>query len=255
MIGAIVSFDGSVRYAVAGFVIAALFAGAAVVSIRLPPTLVAAHFLAVGVLVSIAFAVLTSGPALLVALAVQAAATAVLARMMRDLLLTLFAALLALIALVWAALSMLNGWFEPLDGGRHIANLIVVAMVVAVAAYGWYRRSVSLAGPMTVLGWVLALVWLASVLAHVTQGQVAISFLWAVAAAAALIHGVGRDLQLARVLGITTLVVVLAKLLTVDLAAVDTLWRVGLFLVVGAGLLRLGYILPRLPTSEDSQLR
>ena len=49
----------------------------------------------------------------------------------------------------------------------------------------------------------------------------------------------------------TTLAVTLVKLLTVDLAEVDTLWRVGLFLVIGTGLLRLGYVLPRLSTGRD----
>ena len=42
-------------------------------------------------------------------------------------------------------------------------------------------------------------------------------------------------------LGITV-----AKLLTVDLQEVDTLWRAGLFFVIGLGFLRLGFLLPRL---------
>ena len=43
------------------------------------------------------------------------------------------------------------------------------------------------------------------------------------------------------VLGITV-----AKLLTVDLREVDTLWRAGLFMMIGLGFLRLGFVLPTL---------
>ncbi len=46
-----------------------------------------------------------------------------------------------------------------------------------------------------------------------------------------------------------TLAVVLTKLLTFDLAEVETLWRVALFLGIGVGLLRLGYVVPRLAAS------
>jgi uncharacterized membrane protein len=66
------------------------------------------------------------------------------------------------------------------------------------------------------------------------------------AASGALVVGVRTGDGVVRTAGLVTLVIVLAKLLTVDLAAVDTLWRVGLFLVVGLGLLRLGYLLPDL---------
>ncbi|MCP4225560.1 MAG: DUF2339 domain-containing protein, partial [Actinomycetia bacterium] len=108
---------------------------------------------------------------------------------------------------------------------------------------------------LTVLAWLAVLGWLPSVLVHLAQGQAAISILWAMAAAAALVHGLWYGFSVSRVLGLITLGVTLVKLLTIDLSAVDTLWRVGLFLIVGSGLLRLGYILPRLSTGRESQLR
>ncbi|MCP5035234.1 MAG: DUF2339 domain-containing protein [Actinomycetia bacterium] len=255
MVGAIVQFEGSNPYSLVGLAMAAGSMLIAAAAWRLPKPLVAAHLLAAGILASVALANLTTSPALLVALATQAVATAILAWMLRDALLGVFGAILAAIALAWAGISTLSGWFEQLDAGQDLANLFVVVLLVAAAAYGWWRRSDSIATVLTVLAWLAVLGWLPSVLVHLDQGQAAISILWAMAAAAALVHGLWYGFSVSRVLGLITLGVTLVKLLTIDLSAVDTLWRVGLFLIVGSGLLRLGYILPRLSTGRESQLR
>ena len=250
MVGALAHFDDFAVFAWVGLAMAAGFGVIAPVAWQLPKPLVAAHFLAAGILASVAVATLTTSPALLVVIASQAVATAVLAWMMRDMLLGAFAGLLASIALVWAGTSTFVGWFEELDAGQDLANLFVVVLLVGVAGYAWWRRQ-SLAPAVTALAWLAALGWLPSVLVHVSQGQAAISILWALVGAAALVHGVWYRLMLTRTLGLATLGTTLVKLLTIDLSSVDTLWRVGLFLMVGAGLLRLGYVLPRLSTSRS----
>jgi len=51
-------------------------------------------------------------------------------------------------------------------------------------------------------------------------------------------------------LGLITLGVTVVKLVTVDLDAVDTMWRAGLFFLVGIGLLRLGLLVSR-PDDDD----
>ena len=46
--------------------------------------------------------------------------------------------------------------------------------------------------------------------------------------------------------------ITVGKLLTVDLQEVDTLWRAGLFLVIGLGIMRIGFLLPRFTPADDT---
>lgn len=252
----VVDFETDRPVAVFGLALAAAFALlVAATWSRLPRTLATAHVLGIGILVAVSAAVLTDGPGLLVALAVQAAATAIVARMFDDRWLLGFASVLGAIAVGWAGQSTLAGLFDELGLGQLLANLVVVALLAVWAAWSWSRAGDQLTVPLTLVAWVAVLAWIASAFGHQPQGQVVVSLLWTMLAAGALVIGVRSGVHFSRILGIVTLVVVLFKLLTVDLAEVDTLWRVGLFLVVGTGLLRLGYVLPRLSTPEDSPLR
>lgn len=149
---------------------------------------------------------------------------------------------------VWAAAVSI---VVTIDSGAtldvHLANLSVVVALAAAAAGAWLVvNRLEIARPLLVVAWVFALGWIASVLVHVPQGQVALTGVWAVAAGAALVAGLRTGETVVRGLGLATLAVVVIKLLTIDLAEVETLWRVGLFLVIGLGLLRLGYVLPTL---------
>lgn len=151
-----------------------------------------------------------------------------------------------------AAFAIADAAARGLDGRGgisivdHLAHLVVVAAVVGVAAWLWNHRAELLMRAAVATAWVMSLGWLASVLASVPQAQVAISAGWAVCACGAIVAWVRTGRPVIRVLGFATLAVVLTKLLTVDLAEVETLWRVGLFLVIGLALLRLGYVLPGL---------
>ncbi len=120
----------------------------------------------------------------------------------------------------WALVLAL--WRRPFETGREHLTLALVAV------------------------WAWSLMLIAAAMGPMAQGQFAISMIWAMAGMAALVTGIRLDDRPVRNIGLGTLVLVVAKLLTVDLDAVDTLWRVGLFLVVGLCLLRLGYVLPRL---------
>lgn len=135
--------------------------------------------------------------------------------------------------------------------GQLLANLFVVALLAAAAVTHWRQIDDPLSLPLAVAAWIGALGWIASAFGHRPQGQVIVSLLWSVLAAAALVQGVRTAHHAVRTIGIVTLGVILVKLLTVDLAEVDTLWRVGLFLIIGTGLLRLGYVLPRLSGTPD----
>ncbi len=155
----------------------------------------------------------------------------------------MFVALVALVALVDNV--------TPID---HLATLSVVAAYGAVSVALWCgqprslvpARATQIGRSLFVVFWLGTLGWFASVFVFLPQGQAAISVVWAIMSCGAIVFGVRTENWLTRSLGLGTLVVVVGKLLTIDLAEVDVLWRVGLFLGIGVGLLRLGYLLPEL---------
>jgi hypothetical protein len=106
-------------------------------------------------------------------------------------------------------------------------------------------------GPALVATWIFGHLWVLAAFLPFADGQVGVSILWAAAAVGAIWFGVRRADSFVRTLGLISLTVVIMKLLSVDLAEVDTLWRVLLFLVVGLGLLRLAYVLPGLEQRAD----
>lgn len=155
------------------------------------------------------------------------------------------------ITVMAASVGMIETTAVGLDGDGvplvdHLSHLAVVLMLGVVTAAVWTRQPPDLSQWLFVGTWISALGWLASVLVGVPQGQVAISAVWAFLACGAIVAGLSTGRSEIRYVGFATLGVVLVKLLTVDLAEVETLWRVGLFLVIGLGLLRLGYVLPKL---------
>ncbi len=156
--------------------------------------------------------------------------------------------LLSLLVTLIGGLSIVGAAIDGTGIAGHAANLSVVAGLGVAAAWLWsddrYRRP---ARALLTVAWIWSLGWIASVFLTELDGsiaQVAISVVWAVAAGAAIVAAVRSDDPVVRFIGLGTLAVVVVKLMTVDLAEVDTLWRVGLFLVIGLGLLRLGYLLP-----------
>ena len=252
---------GSTALGLGGLALAVAFgATAAGLRGRVPVALTAAQAGATVLLAFAAVAAFGHGEVALVALAVSAVTTALLAAWLDDLLLTLQAVLAAVVAWLWTSGWLIVGLFDPLRWSDRLALGLVVAIVALFAAASTtefasgntiattVRPLVNRvpATPLIVVAWVLAVTWLAVLFVHGPQGQVVVSLLWAVAAVGAIVVGLTWDRAVFRVLGLVTLAVLLVKLLTVDLAAIDTLWRVGLFLVIGTGLMRLGYVLPRL---------
>ena len=196
------------------------------------------------VTLSIGLAALLSAEAALVAVAVQGAGLVVLApRLDRSVLVYVNAtALLVLSSLITLGRTV-EGWRDDLPIGDDLAHL---AVIVAVGWAGWQTREpiVRRTTGMTVLA--LVMVWTGSLLAHLPQGQAIVSVVWSAIGTAVLVSGAVRKVPDHGTVGLAVLGVTVGKLLTVDLAEVDTLWRAGLFLAIGLGFLRLGFLLPRL---------
>lgn len=200
--------------------------------------------LGASVTTSIGLAVLLSTTAVLVALAVQAAGLVLLSRSFgHNARVLINAAVLATIAAATTTTEMVEAWTDDAAWGDDVAHLLVVA-AIAVAVWFIDRLDVRRIGAVAVLAMVLVLT--GSVLVHAPQGQAVVSITWAAIGTTVFVVGAVRKRADAAAVGLAVIGLTVGKLLTIDLQEVDTLWRAGLFFLIGIGLLRLGFLLPRL---------
>ena len=192
--------------------------------------------------------------AMIGALGVQAIAMAAIGNRFADRLLRANAAALAGAV---AAATLWKMTLDDLSSGypfwQDLANLavalgFVVASRFTDVARGVWARAVAVTGIVGIVLWPLR------ALMDLPQGQALATLWWAVLALFALVFGVMRDRSNLTRLGFAGICGVLAKLIVVDLATVDPLWRAALFCAVGGGLLRVGYVLPNLrPAAARSE--
>ena len=230
---------GLVAFAVAGFV--AGYVG--VFRDRLLTIHLAALVVGASVTVTIGVGATLSTEVAWVAVAVQGVGLLVLRRIMPGgWLLAVNAGALLVAAAISVFVSAEYAWRNDAPIGDDIANL---AVIIAIGVAGWIagRLEVRAVAGFVVLG--LSLLWLGSVFVHLPQGQAIVSLSWAVVGVAILVAGAVRKIPQLGNVGLGVLALTVGKLLLVDMAEVDALWRAGLFLAVGLSLLRLGFLLPR----------
>jgi hypothetical protein len=205
--------------------------------------------LGASVALSIALAsLLSTGPAF-VAIAIQGAGLVVLSRHVPDDVRMLAnAAVLLGIATVKLLQGTIDGWETDLPLGDDLAHFLII---VAVAVAGWQVMYAAVRRPVALLVLGSTLVWSGSVLVHLPQGQAATSIAWAAIGAAILVFGAVRRSPPHGGVGLAVLGLTVAKLFVVDLREVDTIWRAGLFFVVGVALMRLGFLLPRFAEDDE----
>ncbi len=215
------------------------------------PTMVMLHQLAAVGTTTVGLTLLLDGPALLAGLFAQAVITGVLADRSRAPEMLVGATALGGIVASWTAMLLVAG---ALETGLDIGNGLVTAIVVVTGlAAGWRFRNHALLGDVWILPWLAVLTWFAAVWQSAPQGQMWVSMSWAFAGVALLVSrqiwtGTLRAerVRMAVKVGLATLVVTGAKLIFVDLVAVDVLWRAALFFVIGGVFLRLAFVLPTL---------
>ena len=117
------------------------------------------------------------------------------------------------------------------DAGAAILALLAIA-AAAVAVSRDERGYAAGALALLYLASVLAVTWIDG-----QAGQLTLSALWGGTGLAALLAGVAKDHARLRTAGLTLLAVATTKVFIVDLASLDSLTRVGSFLVVGTLLL------------------
>lgn len=205
---------------------------------------------------AVALVALIDGPLLMVALTVQTVATVVVAHRFRDTALGVSAALTAATAGLLVVADIFRTIVErnPSVGGAVAQAFVVGAIGASALVVNRFGRR-DLAEPAFVVAWVLTLLWAVATFLPGPQGNVVVSGLWAAMAVGGIVAGLRWISSTVRTVGLLTLALAVAKLLTVDLAVVDVFWRVGLFFLIGAGLLRLAYVLPRLAAQARARAR
>ena len=237
-----------------GVVAFSVAAGTAAIAIALEPRLRRAHFLSFVVSASAAVTIgliaVLDTEVVFVALALQGAVLLALGRHFDNRVrLPVNAGLLLFIAAVFAFVDGVVAWSDDAPVGVDVAHLAVI-VVLAIAFWQTGADLPRRWGGALVLA--LTLVWLGSVLVHVPEGQAAVSVSWAVVGTGLLVAGAVRKVPELGGAGLAVLALTVGKLLLVDMQEVDTLWRAGLFLLVGLGLLRLGFLLPRLTGADQT---
>lgn len=203
----------------------------------------ASLLLAASIVLVAGFSSLLDGPALLGTLALQALAMMLLTRVVDDDWFRIGSVVLAVfVFVVTAGLTV-----EAVEIDASLgADLVHLGVFAATGAIGWMIRDRS-EGEIVALGSYGGLiVWVLSAFVHLSQGQVIVSAIWAVIGVAVVLIGLSRRRTHVAWVGMATLALVVGKLLTVDLAEVDTFWRAGLFFLVGAGFLWLSTRIPAL---------
>lgn len=246
----------------------AVFAAVSAVSTRqiVGRTFFLTQCLAASIMISIVLVPLFDGPVLLAAFALQTAVLVGLIRHVDDLWFALQGVLSATIVLIVSGSWMLWAIGDDLEIGKDTVNVVIIGLAAVLSGleHWWHRRKPVDAGPVRRLStdigelgllacYAAGLLWVVGVFVHFSNGQAIVTAIWTgfavVVIGAALANRSQRVLQL----GLLTLALVVAKLLTIDLAEVDAFVRVALFFVIGLGLLALSYQLPRLMASPTAQ--
>ncbi len=209
-------------------------------------------------LLALGFAIWLDGPALMVALAGQAVTSYYLSRRLDDRMLRYGSYVVGTMSSGLAVYEMLDAFDR--DGfrtvGAGLATLLVLACWVGAAAL-LYRDDLHVGTfePPFVGAWAGTMLWSAAALTGAPQGLVLISVAWAIMACAGLVLGLMGRNSAVRNVAMGTLGITLFKLVSVDMAEVDVFWRVGLFFVVGMGLIVLGLKVPALigPPAEQPE--
>ncbi len=228
--------------------------GTAIVALAVKRSIHESHFVSLligaSVALTIGVAVLLSTTAAFMAIAVQGAGLVVLSRSFdREIRVLVNAAGLVIVAATFALGNMIEAWTDDAPVGDDIAHATIIAALAVAAWLTGLRQVQQIAAAATLA---LTLVWLGSVLVHLPQGQAVVSVSWAVIGIGVLIAGAIRKMPEVGAAGLAVIGITVGKLLTVDLQEVDTLWRAGLFLVIGLGIMRIGFLLPRFAPGDDA---
>jgi len=157
---------------------------------------------------------------------------------------------------IWLAFRLA----KPDTGAMAIINIralvSLLPILVSVGISRWYKAYRSVFS-YRLLAHIAFLGWFASEFSSMENGQGYITISWGVYAALLLVVGLRYNYQGLRTVAIVTLFVVVAKLFLVDLAKLEVLWRILLFMGFGGLFLFLSYyfqdLWKRKPETRDAE--
>lgn len=178
------------------------------------------------------------GDSLLLALAAEGVALHWIARSTDDSLLRAMAYKVFAAAAIWSLVRIFDGDVAAtLRSGVDLAVLGCALVMASRAPSPFEAVALRLFAHVALLGWL----W--RELHPIAGGEGYVSVAWGAYGVALLVHATRRARPLLERIAIGTLLVVTAKLFLVDLAALEAIWRVLLFLGIGSGFLFLSYAL------------
>ena len=209
------------------------------------------HAIVALLFLTLAATLMLRGDALLLTLAVEAAVLHYSALRYPDKLVSVGAHVLFSIAAVWLAVRLAAGMPEGSSGVAEpavlntgtVVDLLVIGLAFAVSLVVLSRRSSVI---YRVAAHAAVLAWLWRELSPLQGGEAYVTVAWGVYAVGLLVVGLRLDRTSPVRGGMATLFIVAGKLFLVDLAEVEALWRVLLFVGFGVLFLSLSYYLQAL---------
>lgn len=199
---------------------------------------------------TLAVFVVVDGPVLLVSLLAQTLLATWLAWRFRSIEMVTAACVLGALVLAMSGGYVLSGTF--VFGLTAPESVALAAVVVALAGAARWLREHNVLMHSWAAPWLFTLGWASASFRDVPQGQMIVSMIWALVGAGVVVGGAKLQERMIVGAGLISLAITAAKLVFIDLATVDVLWRAGLFFAVGALFLRLAFVLPALMTSANA---
>ena len=217
------------------------FVGAAV---RIPQRILGlTHFTAAASLLAVASLLLLDGPVLQVALAGQAFAYLVVGSRTESPVLTIVGGLIGAPVLAWLGydLAVAFEFRESIEPSRLVAHLTVILFIALSAMLDERGQARAIAGGTA---YILTVLWLAEAFLGVRNGPALTTASWILLAAGTLYMGLQTESKPAVQAAIATVLVAVAKLLTIDLIQINAVGRTISFFVAGVVLVAFGYKYP-----------
>ncbi|PAU95191.1 hypothetical protein CK503_03050 [Aliifodinibius salipaludis] len=144
---------------------------------------------------------------------------------------------------VWWLINRL----EYSEAASYLLNLSMLLELTLILAGGlWipqYLRKKNIRNIYHVLSHLLLLYWLYQKLIPFENGQAWVSLVWGLYAILLIVLGLWRFGKQVRMAGLLTMLVVVIKLFLIDLAQLQAIWRILLFMGFGSVLLLVGYLI------------
>lgn len=198
------------------------------------------HALVAAAFLTFSFYLLLHGDLLLFTLAVEAVALHILAHRLNDRRIKAAAHLLFGIVGLWLGWRLFVGQVE----GRFILNvqavtdlwvIVLASLITIFYLTGDEKKTYFLFIHLAILGWFLR------ELSSIPNGQGYVTIAWGLYSVVLLILGLRMNDKWMRVTAMVTLFIVVGKLFLVDLAQLETIWRILLFLGFGGVFLTVSY--------------